>query len=138
MEFSVKVLTRFSQRIVEFFVKKTNDQDEFGIKKYGQPLDPMDTRHDWLNMAGDELVDCFKYFIAERERRDNVLLKVDSRLNKVHSILTDNKPLTNYDKQLILSNIELLKNDIRAISHNLDGEVKGTTKYKEGKVVTID
>lgn len=52
-----------------------NSQDEFGLEKYGKPLDPMDD-YDWLDMAEQEIADMIKYFNCERERRDYFIGKV--------------------------------------------------------------
>jgi hypothetical protein len=61
----------FTRRVADRIENIMNEQDEKGIEKYGQPLDPMDN-YDWLYMAEEELADALKYFNAEREKRDNV------------------------------------------------------------------
>lgn len=53
---------------IEEFDYVANNQEKKGIAKYGKPLDPMDN-YDWLQMANEELVDAYKYFMAEKVKR---------------------------------------------------------------------
>lgn len=45
-----------------------DEQENKGIQKYGQALDPLDD-YNWLEMAVEEQVDGFKYLTAEMEKR---------------------------------------------------------------------
>lgn len=63
----------FLGRVIDSFKHTATDQEMKGIQHYGQALDPMDDKWDWLKMAEEELVDAYKYLIAERERRDRIL-----------------------------------------------------------------
>lgn len=54
------------------FAHVANEQEKKGIEKYGQPLDPDDS-YDWLEMAKEELVDGYKYLLAEQVRRNRVI-----------------------------------------------------------------
>jgi hypothetical protein len=46
-------------------------QDDFGVKKYGKPLNSsMD--YDWLQMAQEEQADMSKYLECERQRREHI------------------------------------------------------------------
>lgn len=54
------------------FSSVAHSQEQKGIKKYGQPLDPDDS-YDWLEMAKEEQVDGYKYLLAEQVRRNRVI-----------------------------------------------------------------
>lgn len=62
----------FTRRVLDRTENIMNNQDSFGLEKYGKPLDPMDD-YDWLNMAEEELADALKYFNAEREKRNTII-----------------------------------------------------------------
>lgn len=64
--------THFEKSIVKF-TKSARKQEDKGIKKYGQPLDPLDKHYDWLEMAIEEQVDGFKYLYAEQVKRKHII-----------------------------------------------------------------
>lgn len=60
--------------VIERFTAQAHNQEAKGLEKYGKALDPFDRKnYDWLEMAEEELVDAFKYFHAEKVRRDTIL-----------------------------------------------------------------
>ncbi|OEH55917.1 hypothetical protein AQ616_18950 [Oceanobacillus sp. E9] len=63
------------ERTKEQFSKTANIQEDKGILKYGQPLNPLD-KYDWLEMAEQEQVDGYKYLIAEQVKRTFVVNKI--------------------------------------------------------------
>lgn len=73
----------FLKAVIRRFAGIAEKQEEKGLKKYEQTLDPMDTKWDWLLMAEEELVDGFKYLAAERERRNRILRDVRLHLQAV-------------------------------------------------------
>lgn len=70
----------FLEKVVAVFSRTARSQELKGIEKYGHELQPMDRKWDWLEMAQEELVDGFKYLVAERERRDELIGEVESRI----------------------------------------------------------
>lgn len=54
----------------EKFKQINEAQEAKGLKKYGHEVKPLEPKWDWLEMAEQELVDGFKYLVAEKERRD--------------------------------------------------------------------
>lgn len=62
------------------FDRVARSQEEKGIEKYGQPLNPFD-RYDWIEMALEECVDGFKYLLAEKVKRDTTIKKIEELLN---------------------------------------------------------
>lgn len=57
------------------FIKIANSQEQKGIEKYGQPLDPLDS-YNWRRMAKEEAVDLFKYLEAEEEKTSFITSKI--------------------------------------------------------------
>lgn len=53
------------------FTEVLHKQNEKGLKKYGQPLDPLDKRYDFLEMLLEELVDAVQYARSEQIKRKN-------------------------------------------------------------------
>lgn len=43
-----------------------------GLDKYGQLLDPLDARYDWLEMTIEEQVDGLEYLVAEQTKRKHI------------------------------------------------------------------
>lgn len=66
----------FTKIVVNEFEKTMLSQDEKGMDKYGQALDPFDTKYDWLEMAEEELADLIKYFKAEQHKRNFILKEI--------------------------------------------------------------
>lgn len=58
------------------FAQSARSQGEKGIKKYGQPLDPLDKRYNFLEMAIEEQVDGFQYLYAEQVKRKHITDKI--------------------------------------------------------------
>ena len=61
-------------------MRVANEQEEKGMKKYGQPLNPLDD-YDWLDMARQEQVDGYKYLEAEIVKRRFIVGKIRRLLN---------------------------------------------------------
>lgn len=91
----IKILP-FTQKVSDDFLETMIAQDEKGIEKYNQALDPMDSKYDWLNMATEELADCLKYFKAEQVRRDSVLKDVFESLDVLADLLKEQKDASYY------------------------------------------
>lgn len=72
--------THHLNKTIEEFDYIANSQEKKGIAKYGKPLDPLDN-YDWLEMANEELVDGYKYLIAEKEKRNFIVNKIRTLLN---------------------------------------------------------
>lgn len=66
-------------------------QGEKGIATYGQTLDALDNKHDWLQMAAEEQVDGFQYLEAERLKREFVVEKIERIL--VNNTKTPRDPM---------------------------------------------
>lgn len=60
---------------INHFTEEAESQEAKGMKHYGKALDPLDN-YDWLQMASEELVDAYKYFHAERVKRDYVIQEI--------------------------------------------------------------
>ena len=65
------------QTVKNKFNQIADSQEDKGIEKYGQPLNPLDN-YDWLGMALEEQVDGTKYLIAEMEKRKFIAEKIRS------------------------------------------------------------
>ena len=120
-----KIKAPFTEKFLLRVIEKAVSQDEFGLKKYNQYLNPMDG-YDWLNMAFEEYVDLGKYIEAERYRRDVTLLNILRNINKMRSKIEKN--WENFNPQLIKDIIMLLdalEVDIKSLSRNLDGMEEG-------------
>jgi len=63
------------ERSKKAFTEAANRQENKGVEKYGKPLDPLDN-YDWLEMATEELVDGFKYLVAEQVKREFIANKI--------------------------------------------------------------
>lgn len=72
----------FLKLVTGKFAEGANKQEVKGIEKYGVPLNPMDN-YDWLNMAEEELIDGYKYLVAERTRRDAILKEIVEDINNM-------------------------------------------------------
>lgn len=73
-------LLPFTQFVRDIFTATAHKQDQKGLVKYNQPLDPYDSKHDWNVMIEEELVDAYKYLIAERTKRDKVIEELNEEL----------------------------------------------------------
>ncbi|AEZ50553.1 hypothetical protein F400_gp106 [Bacillus phage BCD7] len=106
-------------------------QDEFGFKKYGQYLDPMDD-YDWLNMATEELADLMKYMKAEQYKRDAIVNKVLPAIREFHHGISDMgcKEVLVHRKQLDDFLTGLTK-AMMMLSKNIDGKSGETTPDKQ-------
>lgn len=91
-----------SQYVINEFTKVIDNQDLKGIEKYDMTIDEAnDDNYHWLEMAGEEVADCFKYFVKEIVR-----------LRKVISMLRYNQRKTLVDK-LIRENLDLAEENER-------------------------
>jgi hypothetical protein len=55
-----------SQFVINEFTKVVDSQDVKGINKYNKTIDEANNAdYSWLEMAGEELADMFKYFVKE-------------------------------------------------------------------------
>ena len=61
-------------------MRVANEQEEKGMQKYGQPLNPLDD-YNWLDMARQEQVDGYKYLEAEIVKRRFIVGKIRRLLN---------------------------------------------------------
>lgn len=75
----------FTEIVVRELEQVMLKQDEKGMKKYGQALDPYDEKYDWLQMAEEELADMVKYFKAEQYKRDYVIRTVMKHIEHVQN-----------------------------------------------------
>ena len=66
------------------FIDINKRQDTKGFKKYGQYLAHLDD-YDWMEMASEEMVDGFKYLIAEKHKRGHIVAQIRA--------LTDNEEI---------------------------------------------
>ena len=79
----------FFDEVVERFGRMAESQEQKGLQKYRQVLDPLDIRHDWLLMAEEELVDGYKYLNAERVRRAWIARAIDDILQRAFVLLNE-------------------------------------------------
>ena len=68
------------QTSIDTFIDYAKAQEQKGIEKYGQPLDPLDN-YCWLTMAIEEQVDGFQYLVAEMKKRKFVVDKIRKAIN---------------------------------------------------------
>lgn len=87
------VQSDFLNKVNDDFKTTATSQERKGIIEYGQPLDPMDERYDWIDMARSEMVDGYKYLLAEEERRDQTLLKAFEEIDVIIAMNFENKKL---------------------------------------------
>jgi len=71
---------------IDNFNEEARSQEVKGINKYGKSLDPLDN-YDWLEMASEELVDAYKYFHAERVKRDDVVKKIKEKVREINELV---------------------------------------------------
>lgn len=79
----------FLQRVCNQFFRTADSQEQKGMEKYGHEVQPHDPKWDWNRMAEEEIVDAYKYILAERERRDAIILEVTMQLEKMGLMLCD-------------------------------------------------
>lgn len=75
----------FTETVLEELEEVMYQQDEKGMEKYNQALDPMDDKWDWLQMAEEELADLAKYLKAEQHKRNQVMERVSYLLNDIEN-----------------------------------------------------
>ena len=78
------------ERVNKKFRDVAYHQEMKGIKKYGQPLNPLDD-YDWLGMALEEQVDGTKYLVAEMEKRKFIV-------NEIRKLLKHKSEWVHYDE----------------------------------------
>jgi hypothetical protein len=103
----------FLKLVTGKFNEKAISQEAKGIVKYGVPLNPMDD-YDWLNMADDELIDGYKYFVAERTKRDTVLKDVMCCLTTMKESLEKEQ-----NGEAYIAAIEAVEFKLRQLSKNI-------------------
>lgn len=81
------------------FADVAHSQEKKGIAKYGKPLDPADD-YDWTEMAIEELVDGFKYILAEQVRRKSIVRQIRQ------AIKTDVSPKKHDEINSLLDKLE--------------------------------
>lgn len=69
------------QTVKDTFGQVADSQEDKGINKYGQSLNPLDN-YCWLDMALQEQVDGVKYLIAEQEKRKFIADKIWRLVNE--------------------------------------------------------
>lgn len=77
---------------IEAFQETARIQEQKGIKKYGQHVNPSDD-YDWLRMTMEELTDAVIYLQAEREKRKITVAAIKDIVNS--------SKMTNGEKALI-------------------------------------
>lgn len=87
-----------SRRSLKKLEKVMFSQDDFGIKKYGIPLNHAH-KYNWLEMLVEELADGIKYIQCELDRREYVISILEDALN------SDN-PKENIELALLLLTVE--------------------------------
>ena len=60
-----------SKKALRRLEKVMFEQDDFGVEKYGKPLNSS-MEYDWLQMAMEEQADKIKYLECERQRRERI------------------------------------------------------------------
>lgn len=78
-------------KAMESFNLLAEQQELKRTKKYGQELDALDFKYDWLQMAQEELVNGYKYFEAERMRRKFIIGKIEKIL-EVNTVTVHIRP----------------------------------------------
>lgn len=70
------------------FININKRQDEKGFEKYGKYLSHMDDL-DWLDYASEEMVDGFKYLIAEKHKRAHIAAQIRALTDseEIHKLL---------------------------------------------------
>ncbi len=63
-------------------------QDEYGIRKYGKELDPKDN-YNWLMMFMEEMADGMKYIQCEMENKTDVIRILNGALQVLHAETKD-------------------------------------------------
>lgn len=92
-----------SQIVIDEFAKVVDSQDDKGLEKYNQSIDnAKDEDYHWLVMAGEEIIDMFKYFIREIRRltKENRQLRYSSRRQLLDKLLKENLELSEENKKL--------------------------------------
>lgn len=126
----------FLEKTKSVFNFVATKQENYGIKKYGHELQPHDSRHDWLNMTIEEMVDGFKYLVAERERRDENLKQIINLTNLIADGLSESD-LGCSEYKYIRTLLESVQGHCKAISKNLENDTIETDKYELGKKISL-
>lgn len=58
------------------FEESLQKQNKKGLAKYGQALDPLDGRYNFIEMAIEEQVDGFQYLYAEQVKRAHIVAEI--------------------------------------------------------------
>jgi hypothetical protein len=97
----------FLERVISKFTKVATSQEMKGLDKYGEALNPLNDAWDWLNMAEEEMIDGYKYLVAERTRRDFILVNVLNGLrNQKSSLMNETVQATRLSAMSVLYDTE--------------------------------
>lgn len=127
----------FISKVLQIFTRVAIRQEGYGIKKYGKPLDPMDRQHDWLNMTIEELVDGFKYLLAERERRDILASEGLKRIAEIREIV-QNSEIDSSEYEYINLHLNSIEGIFRTLTFNLEKDDIHTEKFSDGQKIRVD
>lgn len=102
-------ISEFLDMVIGKFTKAAISQEQKGLEKYGHAVQPHDPKWDWLNMAEEELIDAYKYLVADRIRRDDVLAYATRELNRIATDLEGLCPANNKSAKDIRDIVASLK-----------------------------
>ena len=81
-------LWAFAYRVKKAFKVGVDKQNAKGLEVYGQPLDPLDGKYDFLQMLEEEVVDAYQYLRAEREKKAYVNDKISHLVSKIDYVVS--------------------------------------------------
>lgn len=119
----------FLSKVLQTFDRVAIRQEEYGIDKYGEPLDPFNKKHDWLNMSLEELTDGFKYLVAERERRDQFVREIMNHVKLVRKGLQESE-IDSTEYQYINLQLKAIESKCEGLSFQLNGDDIRTEKVR--------
>lgn len=107
----------FFQRVINKFSETAFNQEQKGVKKYGKELNPHNldadgNPYDWLMMAEEEIVDGFKYLLAEREKRDKLLKDINEMVDRIDLVAS-------HDVDLVRAYCSQIKRTVKKINKNI-------------------
>jgi hypothetical protein len=85
-----------SEYVINEFIKVIDNQDSKGLLKYETTIDEAkDEDYHWLEMAGEEVADLFKYLVKEIVRLRKVIfeLRFSQRKSLVDKLMRENLEL---------------------------------------------
>lgn len=111
MKSEEKGLWAFAYRVKRAFKVGVDKQNAKGMQVYGQPLDPLDGKHDFLQMLEEEVVDAYQYLRAEREKKAYVNDKILHLASKIEYIVRESGAESNA-KTLVTAYVEEIEKAI--------------------------